>query len=125
MREAKHTEGKLHYHGREIHLFNEKPLDHICIAEVNNALLEPMPVVEKLIHCWNSQATLIEQRDALKTALENLIKQYQIYTNFVDHEKCWEIIEARAALAKCDNETSNQGPESARQGVGPADSDKD
>ena len=59
---------------------------------------------EFIVQACNTQATLIEQRDALKTALENLIKQYQIYTNFVDHEKCWEIIQARAALAKCETE---------------------
>ena len=57
-----------------------------------------------ICRCVNTHAALIGQRDALKTALEILIKQYQIYTNFVDHEKCWEIIQARAALAKCDKE---------------------
>jgi hypothetical protein len=45
-----------------------------------------------VIHCVNTH-------DALVEALGHMVEQFIKYTPTLDHEKCWEIIEAKAALA--------------------------
>ena len=66
MSESKHTEGRLHSHGRELHIHNEEPLDHICIANVNNALLEPQPVIDEFLRRWNSHDAMLHLANAVR-----------------------------------------------------------
>ena len=61
-----HTIGKLHSHGREIHILNDDPLDHTSIAEINGALLDPEPVARELIRRWNSHDKLLEACKAVR-----------------------------------------------------------
>ena len=51
----------------------------------------------EFVKCWNSH-------DALLEALRNMIKQFKKYAPHLEHEKCWEIIEAKAAVELAEKE---------------------
>jgi hypothetical protein len=44
---------------------------------------------------------LKQSHDKLAKALGNMVEQFITYTNF-DHEKCWEIIQARQVIAEAE-----------------------
>jgi hypothetical protein len=44
---------------------------------------------------------LKQSHDKLAKALGDMVEQFITYTNF-DHEKCWEIIQARQAITEAE-----------------------
>lgn len=65
-----HTEGKLHRHGRDIHIErseNGQVVEHTCIAVANDTT--HLPIVgnmNHLVECWNSHDALLAAcKDAL------------------------------------------------------------
>jgi hypothetical protein len=90
--QAKHIQGKLHRHGEAIHIYTDKPLNHTCIAVVNNGLDKILQKAygDEILRRWNTHAKLVE---ACKHSIA-------IFRSFNMKQLCTVIEELEAALAE-------------------------